>query len=530
MTPGSDLRVLIVDDNPVDRASYRRWMTRGARSRYVVIEADSGQTGLQAMERQLPDCVLLDYNLPDLDGLDFLAHLASRTYENSPAVVMLTGERSAEVAVAAMKRGAADYLVKNEIDGEMLQRTIQRSVENRRVRQEIDRARDRELAMKDELLSHVSHELRTPLAAAHQFTTLLLDGLAGELSEDQQEYMETISRNLSQLQSMIADLIESSRAQTGKLRMDPARIDLSAVASDAVDGLQSLAATNGVSLTLEAAEATPSCIADPHRVTQVITNLVGNALKFTDAGGSIELRISAGELDGFLRVSVKDSGCGMEPEVAARIFEHLYQLDQSDLVSRQGLGLGLYICSEIVRSHGGQITVRSEPGVGSEFQFTLPIFSMREALRRMIEHAPNDSESIALITVCLEEGASCSEACAEEAEREALELLQSCSLPDLDVLLPPFRGDRVARTLSIVACTGQVGADVMVRRISEQFERNELIRKTGMKPRIEVRLTELASLPVTPSMNALDVLAETLERTERETRAQRSEACLSSES
>jgi signal transduction histidine kinase len=240
---------------------------------------------------------------------------------------------------------------------------------------ELDRSRKQQLELKDQVLSHVSHELRTPLNAASQFVTILKRGLAGELQSQQQELVEDIERNLKQLRTMIADLLDTSRAESGKLTLKLQRLALQDAVADVLRTMHSTAADKGLTLTGDVPADLPPVVADPARVRQVLTNLTDNAQKFTSAGGSITVSARTFAADPqFICVSVTDTGRGIEPAEHQRIFSRLAQVDQApgEDSTRKGLGLGLFICREIVRRHGGDIGVDSEPGAGSTFYFTLP--------------------------------------------------------------------------------------------------------------------------------------------------------------
>jgi PAS domain S-box-containing protein len=225
---------------------------------------------------------------------------------------------------------------------------------------------------KDQILSHVSHELRTPLTAAYQFIEILKRGLAGDLQPQQREYVEDIERNLKQLRKMIGDLLESGRAESGKLTLEIQRLVLQDAAADVVRTLQSSASEKGISLRADVPGDLPPVEADPARVRQVLVNLVDNAQKFTPPGGSIRISARVVEHDpDVVRVSVTDTGRGIAASEHERIFSRLAQVNDTSEESRKGLGLGLFICREIVRLHGGDIGVESELGAGATFYFTL---------------------------------------------------------------------------------------------------------------------------------------------------------------
>jgi two-component system sensor histidine kinase/response regulator len=248
---------------------------------------------------------------------------------------------------------------------------------------ELDRTRLDQLHTKDQLLSHVSHELRTPLTAAYQFVEILCDGIAGPLTPEQIEYSEIALRNLKQLRAMIGDLLDATRLESAKLTIDSARVNLTGIASEVCRSLYSPAAEKGIALENRVGSL-PDAFADAVRVRQILANLVQNAIKFTDSG-TVTIEASVFDRDPqLICISVSDTGCGMSPEVASRVFTRLYQAGGLQPESRHGLGLGLYICRELVIRQGGKIWVESEPGVGSTFSWTLPIYSEAIHVTRVV--------------------------------------------------------------------------------------------------------------------------------------------------
>jgi signal transduction histidine kinase len=240
----------------------------------------------------------------------------------------------------------------------------------------LDEARKEQLIMKDQMLSQVSHELRTPLTAVHQFITILVDGVAGELKGEQKDYLEIALRNVNQLNRMIDDLLESTRMDSGKMPFEPEPIHLGIILSELTQTLHSLASKKEISLITDVGLDLPPLYADPDRVRQVLLNLLDNALRFTPEGGAVSVKAGLFESDpAFVRISVSDTGPGIRPELQERLFQRLYQIEELNTGSRKGLGLGLYICKEIVSRHNGKIWVASQPGRGSTFYFTLPVYS-----------------------------------------------------------------------------------------------------------------------------------------------------------
>lgn len=236
--------------------------------------------------------------------------------------------------------------------------------------QRVARAEHDRAQVKDRVLSHVSHELRTPIAVIYEFTTILLDRLAGELTDDQRRYLGIILRNVAQLRSMVRDLLDAARAEVDKLSIEPILFDVTEVASAVVEQFAGVAAEKRISLRVEGDLAPALVRADPARVEQIVSNLVGNALKFTPEGGAVDIAIEAGTPT--LSLQVRDNGPGIPPGDLERVFDRLYQSPGSEGAARAGLGLGLFICRELAERQGGSLRAESEPGAGSRFVLQLP--------------------------------------------------------------------------------------------------------------------------------------------------------------
>jgi signal transduction histidine kinase len=238
----------------------------------------------------------------------------------------------------------------------------------------LDGLRKQQLLIKDQLLSNVSHELRTPLTAVHRFVTLLTDGLAGELEPQQREVLALALQHVDQLARMIQDLLDATRADAGKLEIEPRRVLVEEISAEVIRTLRSRADELGIALEAEISEDLPAVLADPARVRQILFNLLDNALKSTPKEGRVTIRARLRETEpGFACIAVSDTGRGIHPEAQVEIFQRLHQGQGASATSRQGLGLGLYIARELVTRQGGRIWVESQPGRGSTFSFTLPV-------------------------------------------------------------------------------------------------------------------------------------------------------------
>jgi signal transduction histidine kinase len=216
----------------------------------------------------------------------------------------------------------------------------------------------------------MSHELRTPLNAVLGYAELIQDGIYGEVSAKLQGVLERIQQNGRHLLGLINDVLDLSKIEAGQLTLSPADYSMRELVLDVASATEALAAEKKLALEVDAPPDLPRGRGDERRLTQVLMNLVSNAIKFTDAGSvSIRARLE----DGSLQVSVTDTGVGVAPEDQARIFEEFQQVDASSTRKKGGTGLGLAIAKRIVELHGGRIWVESTPGQGSTFAFTLPL-------------------------------------------------------------------------------------------------------------------------------------------------------------
>lgn len=355
-------------------------------------------------------------------------------------------------------------------DLEQTNRSLQSQIaERQRAETEAAKSNEERLRMKGEFLSHVSHELRSPLGVVHQFTTILLDNLGGPLSPDQREYLEISLRNVNQLKGMIDDLLEASRADVGKLTVLRLSISIRDVIEQSAKSQMPIAAQKNVVLETEFADNLPLVYADPARIFQILTNLLDNAIKFSPPKTTISLRARPFENDShFVCVSVADSGCGIKREEADHIFDRLYQAKDSSKESRRGLGLGLYICKQLVELHGGSIWVDTKPGAGSTFYFTLPVFTIEVMVTPLLARDGQLAPSLALLTMKV----APVNGWRNEIHRERIlhrihRLLERCVLPDVDVLLP-VENCGGSDLFAIVARADVRGARVLLSRIREQ--------------------------------------------------------------
>jgi len=340
--------------------------------------------------------------------------------------------------------------------------------ERRKVATVLEEARQERACLQEKLLSHVSHELRTPLTAIYLFTTNLLDGIHGDLTPDQHEHLTFALDNVKQLKSMVGDLLDITRVETHKLTVEPQHLGLAKLIDDVLSTCLTNAAVKNISLRSDVAPGLPFVWADPARVRQILINLIDNGIKFAPAGGTVTVATRPyAENEGFLCLSVSDTGCGISRENREIVFDRLSQVRSTAEASRSGLGLGLFISRELVSRHGGRIWVESELGHGSIFYFTLPAFSLAK-LCALVLTAPNlEAGCVTLIAVDV---AAIEGAVQADILLEIRKVLERCIRPGQDVLLPSMSDAEPVGTFFIVAGTDAKGFEVIASRIVRELQ------------------------------------------------------------
>src|SRR5262249_42746704 len=223
---------------------------------------------------------------------------------------------------------------------------------------------------KSQFLANMSHELRTPLNAIIGYTELILDNIYGQAPERMRQVIERVQTNGRHLLGLINDVLDLTKIEAGQLTLSLADYSLKEVVDGVIVALEPLAVEKRLAFTAEVPAHLPTGRADERRISQVLLNLVGNAIKFTDKG---QVAIRASAANGCFTVAVCDTGPGIASADQAKIFEEFQQADSSITRKKGGTGLGLSIAKRIIEMHGGRIWVESEPGKGSTFYFTLPV-------------------------------------------------------------------------------------------------------------------------------------------------------------
>lgn len=468
-------QVLLIEDNQGD-ADLTRLRLVEANADVQVKYVDRLSAGLECLAENQTSLILLDLNLPDSRGVATFHSILAKA--PGIPVVILSGQDDEVLASKALNQGAQDYLVKGSFNAKDLNRAMRYAVERQALLRSLEIAGKQRLEFKNQFLSHVSHELRTPLTSIHQFVTLMLDGLAGPLAPEQREHLETVFRSVNQLRTMIADLLEAARAETGKISVEPRCIAIDDVVRQAVNMMRATADEKGVGLEAGLDTRIPLVNADPDRLQQILINLIDNAIKFTPPDGSVMVKAFLVDADpDFVHVSVSDTGRGISPDARNLIFERLYQDPNSIDDSRKGLGLGLYITKELVKLHGGRIWVESQIAHGSSFSFTLPLFSLPKLLFPVLTDQGRLRDALSMITVWLAPSPGTTSDQWQDARRQCLQLLKGSVYRGEDVVLPvPGNRADLEEVFLIVAAADEPGARALEKRVRERLQREKDLR------------------------------------------------------
>lgn len=379
-SPPSTGVLLVVDDIADNRTLLRR---RFEMIGYSVIEADGGAMALEKIAADEVDLVLLDVLMPDVDGLEVLRRARQRHPPELLPIIMCTARATSEDVVEALQLGANDYLTK-PVDFPVAKARVAAQIgrkraedRNREIQAELQetvlrledalRRADAAAIAKNEFLANMSHELRTPLNGIIGMSVVLETACEGAKERSR---LQIIRDSATALERLLSDVLDAAELGSSGVRLERRPFSPSAVLGEITDVFRP--AADAKNLTLQAVDelaASARAVGDAGRVRQILTNLVGNALKFTEVGGVVCTLRSVGEGYEF---EVRDTGIGFDPAQAPMLFERFQQADLSNTRRFGGMGLGLALSRELAELMGGTIQADSVPGQGSRFRLQLP--------------------------------------------------------------------------------------------------------------------------------------------------------------
>jgi signal transduction histidine kinase len=375
--------ILLADDN----ADMRAYLKRILEEEYQVVTASDGADALEKVRRLNPELVLADIMMPVMSGYDLLRELRTDEPVRRTPVILLTAKAGTDARVESFEAGADDYVskpfneeeliarVKNQLRIHRQERELQtRTMQLQELYSQLE-AVNRELReasiRKSEFVSIVSHDLRTPLTAMDVLIENMRSGIGGGLTQKQLGYLERIKTNIDRMVRMITDLLDLSKIEAGTMQLRTTPVTIVDLAEAILEHIRPMAQAKSLNLRLDPVGRDCVVEGDLDRLSQVLTNLIHNACKFTPTGGEICVDIMRDGSD-FARVCVADTGCGIPTDELPRVFDKFYR-GSSATGETRGAGLGLAIVKQFVELHRGRIWVESVPQSGSRFYFTIPL-------------------------------------------------------------------------------------------------------------------------------------------------------------
>lgn len=373
-------RVLVIDDEKGIRDGCRRVLEPEG---YQVDVAGTLQEGRQRLADEAFDLVLLDVMLPDGRGVELLEEI--RRIDPDTVVAIITGYATVELAVQAIQQGAYDFLSK-PFSGDVLLLTVRQGIERRRLaidarrvyeaeRQAAESKRAQEKLeeldrFKSAFMLTVAHELRSPVSAAQSLLRSLLHGLAGDLSDQQRDILRRIETRNAELLDLVNDLLALAASKTYEPGRALQAVPLSEVLDPVIVRARDEAQGKGVDVAYRGGEAGGAVLGTREGLSMIFGNLVGNAVKYTPAGGRVEIEVAT-EADA-ARVRVTDTGIGIPPEAVERLGQEFFRAANAKASAIGGTGLGMTIVRHNLDRFGGRLCVRSEVGKGTTVDVTLP--------------------------------------------------------------------------------------------------------------------------------------------------------------
>lgn len=358
--------ILVVDDDE----NFRSVLTNVLREEgFYIEEAGDGKSAIDAAKLRPFDIILLDVKMPVMNGLEALKILR-KDFPNTD-YMMITGVHDISLAVEAVKLGAREYLTK-PFEADALIQQIKSTLRARAAE-----ARLHEIELN--FASHLLYDLRTPITTINTAVGFLLKGMAGPLSDQQQVVLSHMNANTEKIVSLINDMIDLTKLESGRVDLDKMATNFDQVIPPLVEQFDSVAVAKKITIKVEISPNIPTLELDIEKFGQVVTNLLDNAIKYTNEGGVVTLKATTSKPDShnpdleFVEFTVSDTGAGISPDELPFIFDKYKEMLTGKTSAKKTTGLGLAICRRIVEAHWGRMIAESEPGKGTTFTILLPI-------------------------------------------------------------------------------------------------------------------------------------------------------------
>jgi two-component system, sensor histidine kinase and response regulator len=369
------LKLLIVDDEPGIRSGARRVLqdfTVGypfmdEDFSFDIIEAESGEKAIEFIENDTIDIILLDNKLPGIEGIEVLEYIKKNNYDIS--VMMITSYASLELAIKATNNGAFNFVPKPFTPQE-LRTSVENITKNLFLKRMTQKMKEEGKEIRFQFLSVLSHELKSPINAIEGYLRMMQEKQIGDSVDDYKEMIDRSIERIKGMRSLILDLLDLTRMESGKKKRDLRKTDVAEIAKNVIDSIEPLAIQRNIKIQFEADEDT-YMNADKSELEIIINNLVSNAVKYNVESGRVFVKIF--HSDNQLQIIVQDTGIGMSQEEMDLLFQDFVRIKNEKTKYVTGSGLGLSIAKKMTELYGGTINVESEADKGSKFIVSIPV-------------------------------------------------------------------------------------------------------------------------------------------------------------
>jgi signal transduction histidine kinase len=355
--------ILIIDDEEALRDGCSQVLEKAG---YAVLTAEQGIEGIKLAREHVPDMAFIDLKMPNISGMEII-EILSRDIPDI-VLVMITGFATIVSAVEAMQKGAYDYLPK-PFNPDQLRALAKRGLEHRNLKIETKRLRVEKDLMERNFITFVSHEMRSPLVVIRQYIEALNEIAGDRFDKDVKEIIDRCRKRIQNLEEMVEHWLDISRIEDGTFAQQKVCLSLDSIISRSVEEMIPVCRKRGISLETNIPQKLPQIIGDAESLVRVLTNIIGNATKYTPEGGKITVTCQHDEF--YINVSIADTGMGIPPDKLSLIFEPFFRCGGKN-EKHSGSGLGLTFCKKIMESHKGCIAVSSKEGEGTTFVLTFP--------------------------------------------------------------------------------------------------------------------------------------------------------------
>ena len=368
------LKVLVVDDEPGIRSGVIRILQNfqvnypfmDEEYSFEVYEAATGEEGIEMLEREKPDILLLDNKLPGIQGIDVLEYLREKKYDI--VVAMITSYASLDVAVRATRDGATDFIPKPFTPQE-LKSSIENITKQQYLKRITHKMNQEGKKIRYQFLSVLSHELKAPLNAIEGYLRMMKEKQSGERIEDYESPIERSLQRVQGMRNLIMDLLDFTKIRLERKQEKVIEVDLAEIASGAIVTVQPYAIQKEVTVNL-IVKADSRIMADPTDMDIIFNNLISNAVKYNKNGGTAEISVDSNADEAIIRFS--DTGIGISKEDIENLFTEFVRIKNDKTRNISGSGLGLSIVRKVVDLYNGSISVESKPDEGSIFTVRIP--------------------------------------------------------------------------------------------------------------------------------------------------------------